>query len=95
MLPPTQYFISFQLLSQHGPTASMINSGWPIIGQFSSIGSLGSTSSQWLTGEWLASLSSTRGASITIGKTAKLHLVCDNHFSLAFLVMCVLGVSYC
>ena len=59
----------------------MVNSGWPIIGQFSSIGSLGPTSSHWLTGEWLASLSSTRGASITVAKTAKLHLVCTNQFS--------------
>ncbi|XP_065882346.1 tyrosyl-DNA phosphodiesterase 1-like [Dysidea avara] len=64
-----------KILSQHGPTSTMVNSGWPIIGQFSSIGSLGPTSSHWLTGEWLASLSSTRGASITVAKTAKLHLV--------------------
>ena len=42
---------------------------WPVVGQFSSIGSLGPTAQQWLTSEWLHSLSCTnkpRG----LGKTA-------------------------
>ena len=56
----------------------MVGSGWPVIGQFSSIGSLGPTSSQWLTSEWLTSLSTTRGAGIALGKTAKLSLVCGS-----------------
>ena len=65
-----------QLLSQHGPSSAMVSSGWPVIGQFSSIGSLGPTSSHWLTSEWLTSLSTTRSAGITAAKTAKLNLVC-------------------
>lgn len=35
-------------------------SGWPVIGQFSSIGSLGMDRNKWLCGEWLKSLSSSK-----------------------------------
>jgi tyrosyl-DNA phosphodiesterase-1 len=33
---------------------------WPVVGQFSSVGSLGPSPSQWLASEWLVSLSSRR-----------------------------------
>lgn len=36
--------------------------GWPVVGQFSSIGSLGASAQSWLTGEWLTSLSSSSGS---------------------------------
>ena len=31
-------------------------SGWPVVGQFSSIGSLGASPQSWMSGEWLSSL---------------------------------------
>lgn len=34
-----------------------MNEHWPVIGQFSSIGSLGASSHTWLCAEWLLSLS--------------------------------------
>lgn len=43
------------LLTKH---ALAVNEEWPVVGQFSSIGSLGSTAEAWLTGEFLESLSS-------------------------------------
>ncbi|XP_065683636.1 tyrosyl-DNA phosphodiesterase 1 isoform X1 [Hydra vulgaris] len=46
-----------KLLLSYGPSKDLVNENWPIIGQFSSIGSLGSESSSWLCGEWLSSLS--------------------------------------
>lgn len=33
---------------------------WKVVGQFSSIGSLGDEASKWLTGEWIKSLSTCR-----------------------------------
>ncbi|CAK8691273.1 unnamed protein product [Clavelina lepadiformis] len=35
-----------------------VDSSWPVIGQFSSIGSLGANENKWLCGEWLTSLAS-------------------------------------
>eukprot|EP00118_Oscarella_pearsei_P011910 m.83681 g.83681 ORF g.83681 m.83681 type:complete len:474 (+) comp36365_c0_seq2:231-1652(+) len=49
-----------QKLNQHGPSSSHVTRDWNILAQFSSIGSLGSDSTKWLTGEFLTSLSSTR-----------------------------------
>ncbi|XP_067942133.1 tyrosyl-DNA phosphodiesterase 1-like [Watersipora subatra] len=46
-----------KVLEQHGPKASAAT--WPVIGQFSSIGRLGADPSNWLTGEFLISLSTT------------------------------------
>ncbi|XP_057293372.1 tyrosyl-DNA phosphodiesterase 1-like [Hydractinia symbiolongicarpus] len=46
-----------KVLKDHGPRTSDVNYQWPVIGQFSSIGSLGAESSSWLTSEWLDSLS--------------------------------------
>lgn len=49
-----------QLLNEHGPSSTA--SDWPVIGQFSSIGRLGANSANWLTGEFLISLSTTVGS---------------------------------
>ena len=52
-------FYSVQVLSTHCRLPDGALGGeWPVIGQFSSVGSLGPSPSQWLTSEWLSSLSS-------------------------------------
>ena len=38
-------------------------SKWPVVGQFSSVGSLGPSPSHWLSSEWLTSLSSSSSSS--------------------------------
>lgn len=52
---------------------------WPVVGQFSSIGSLGPSSQQWLSSEWLLSLSTNgrkeAGAAVTMRKYPNLQLV--------------------
>ncbi|XP_046577530.1 LOW QUALITY PROTEIN: tyrosyl-DNA phosphodiesterase 1-like [Haliotis rubra] len=53
-----------RVLQKQGPDASRVKS-WPVIGQFSSIGSLGPTAESWVCNEWLQSLSTTRGMSVT------------------------------
>ena len=60
-----------QLLQQHGDFDD-VNS-WPVIGQFSSIGSLGSDQSNWLCSEWLKSLSTCKDETSSNGPN--LHLV--------------------
>ncbi|XP_071486874.1 tyrosyl-DNA phosphodiesterase 1-like [Diadema antillarum] len=49
-----------KLLRQYGPSDKSV-SGWPVIGQFSSIGSLGPEKSKWLCAEWFQSMSSAKG----------------------------------
>ena len=39
---------------------SKVDENWPVIGQFSSIGSLGANERTWLCSEWLESLSAGR-----------------------------------
>ncbi|XP_041353017.1 tyrosyl-DNA phosphodiesterase 1-like isoform X2 [Gigantopelta aegis] len=51
-----------KVLQENGPDAATLKN-WPVIGQFSSIGSLGSTKDTWLCKEWLQSLSAARGLS--------------------------------
>lgn len=46
-------------LQGHGPMHDTVKS-WPVIGQFSSIGSMGPNAESWLCGEWLQSLSTTK-----------------------------------
>ena len=58
-----------------GPTKLHAQS-WPVIGQFSSIGSLGANKDVWVCGEWLESLSTTRGSASMPGPNrAQVHLV--------------------
>ncbi|GAV02860.1 hypothetical protein RvY_13372-2 [Ramazzottius varieornatus] len=46
------------ILQEHAAlSAKKVTPEWPLIGQFSSIGSIGPTSANWLTGEFLESLS--------------------------------------
>lgn len=60
-----------KVLQKSGPEALLV-SDWPVIGQFSSVGSLGASSDAWLTSEWLTSLSSSKGS---LSGKAKLQLV--------------------
>ena len=46
-----------KVLSEHGPDKSLVTKEWPVVGQFSSIGSLGDDDKKWLSSEWLRSLS--------------------------------------
>ncbi|XP_031555938.1 tyrosyl-DNA phosphodiesterase 1-like [Actinia tenebrosa] len=50
-----------KVLQEHGPSSANVSPSWPVIGQFSSIGSLGNDKSKWLCGEWLQSLAVTSG----------------------------------
>jgi Tyrosyl-DNA phosphodiesterase len=67
------WYFDLQVLSQYGPDMSK-TSMWPLIGQFSSIGSLGNSADNWLCGEWLNSLASGR-SSQSLLKKPKLQLV--------------------
>ncbi|XP_035693489.1 tyrosyl-DNA phosphodiesterase 1-like [Branchiostoma floridae] len=49
-----------QVFQERGPPADQVK-GWPVIGQFSSIGSLGADAQKWLCGEWLSSLAAVKG----------------------------------
>ncbi|GAB6021774.1 tyrosyl-DNA phosphodiesterase 1 [Chamberlinius hualienensis] len=62
-----------KVLQDKGPSNAEVDKKWPVIGQFSSIGSLGPTSAQWLTKEWLSSLSATKTSNIS--KSDKLNLI--------------------
>lgn len=46
-------------LQEHGPSSATVKA-WPVIGQFSSIGSMGANKEGWLCGEWLQSMSATK-----------------------------------
>ena len=72
--------LSSQVLLRRGPPSSSVDEHWPVVGQFSSIGSLGPSSQQWLSSEWLLSLSTNgrkeAGAAVTMHKYPNLQLVC-------------------
>ncbi|KAK7488420.1 hypothetical protein BaRGS_00020394 [Batillaria attramentaria] len=63
-----------KVLKEAGPEHQKVGS-WPVIGQFSSIGSLGASMDQWLCDEWLGSLSQCRGNMGTPLSHSKLQLV--------------------
>lgn len=44
---------------------------WPVIGQFSSIGSLGASADGWLSGEWLDSMSAVHSDACQLMTAAK------------------------
>lgn len=68
-------FILEQLLRTHAPSVPK-DECWPIVGQFSSIGSLGPDESKWLCSEFKESLLALREDGRTPGKSAvPLHLV--------------------
>lgn len=59
-----------QVLSRCGPESAAVL-GWPVIGQFSSIGSLGASADMWLRGEWLESTSAVRSDRQTLTTSTK------------------------
>lgn len=65
------------LLTKH---CAEISDEWPVIAQFSSIGSLGASPATWLTGEFLETLSSQ-----SRGSSRKPHLNLVNHSFVVFL----------
>ena len=58
------------MLSRCGPALADVAS-WPVIGQFSSIGSLGASADGWLCGEWLDSMSAVRNGASRLMTAAK------------------------
>lgn len=52
------------MLQEHGPLPSVVLKDWPVVAQFSSIGSLGPTSDHWLSSEWLSSLAKCKSKGI-------------------------------
>ncbi len=76
---PNPYVQSIlQVLGQHFPLQMGVTSvkSWPVVGQFSSVGSLGSAPEAWLTSEWLESLTAAKGDQTRLlGEKPKLHLV--------------------
>eukprot|EP00057_Strongylocentrotus_purpuratus_P013588 XP_011668062.1 PREDICTED: tyrosyl-DNA phosphodiesterase 1 [Strongylocentrotus purpuratus] len=54
--------ILLQILRQYGPDKEQVQT-WPVIGQFSSIGSLGGDKTKWLCAEFLQSMSTVKGQS--------------------------------
>ena len=67
-------FVLSQLLKEHASPMPKAES-WPVIGQFSSIGSRGADESKWLCSEFKESLVTLGKESRTLGSAAPLHLV--------------------
>ncbi|XP_002736713.2 tyrosyl-DNA phosphodiesterase 1-like [Saccoglossus kowalevskii] len=63
-----------KVLQEHGPDGSTVKD-WPVIGQFSSVGSLGSGPENWLSSEWLESLSTVQANGIVKLSKPKLNLI--------------------
>ena len=65
---------------------------WPVIGQFSSIGSLGTSADVWLRAEWLESMSAACSGRelLTASNKPQLQLVCSRFiFQFNALLFCV------
>lgn len=70
-----------QVLEQNGPEPHLVKD-WNVIGQFSSVGSLGNNKEAWLTSELLTSLAATKRTgplSLGGGSKAKLRLVSSRY----------------
>ena len=67
-------FVLSQLLKEHASPMPKAES-WPVIGQFSSIGSMGADESKWLCSEFKESLVTLGKESRTLGSAVPLHLV--------------------
>ncbi|GFS72077.1 tyrosyl-DNA phosphodiesterase 1 [Nephila pilipes] len=61
-----------KVLNLHGSPKEAVKSDWPVICQFSSIGSLGASPDQWLRGEFCASLSTIQNAPLSQSACLKL-----------------------
>lgn len=70
----TFLFILPQLLKENGSSIPKAES-WPVVGQFSSIGSMGADESKWLCSEFKESLVTLGEESRTPGGAVPLHLV--------------------
>lgn len=64
-----------KLLNENGPVKEQA-SKWPVIGQFSSIGSLGTSKENWLSVEFLQSLATVKGTSSVPLAPVEFKLVC-------------------
>lgn len=63
-----------KVLNTHGPQKDYVKS-WPVIGQYSSIGSLGATKEAWLCTEFLQSLATVEGSSVVPLASINLQLI--------------------
>lgn len=70
-----------RVLQEHGPTKEKVKA-WPVVGQFSSIGSMGPSKDNWLCGEWQQSLSATKSG-VGLQSTTRLQLV--SHLGMHFI----------
>jgi tyrosyl-DNA phosphodiesterase-1 len=61
------YSLLFQVLQHEGPQSKDVHQ-WPVVGQFSSIGSMGANKENWLCAEWLQSLAAGQGDSTGLGQ---------------------------
>ena len=68
-----------QVLQRYGPKKDEVTYQWPVVGQFSSVGSLGHTPKQWLLSELLGNLAFCRCPSLGagVGKLPSLQLVSE------------------
>lgn len=64
-----------RLLNENGPAKEQA-SKWPVVGQFSSIGSLGASKENWLSVEFLQSLATVKGTSSVPLAPVEFKLVC-------------------
>lgn len=74
--------LSHQLLKEHASSVPPQES-WPVVGQFSSIGSMGADESKWLCSEFQESL-------VAAGSRATALLKCDVPVHL----VCLLGANF-
>ncbi|CAL1541640.1 unnamed protein product [Lymnaea stagnalis] len=63
-----------KVLSERGPDSGLVKN-WPVVGQFSSIGSLGTSKEIWLLNEWGQSLSACKKEPSAILPASKLNLI--------------------
>ena len=63
-----------KVLNANGPPKDQVKS-WPVVGQYSSIGSLGATKDAWLATEFLQSLATVQGSSVVPLSSIDLKLV--------------------
>ena len=68
---------------------SLATSDWPVIGQFSSVGTLGASADSWMCGELLESLGSA-GGGVHVNKT-----LCSNSKPKLKLVILAVNTSSC
>ncbi|XP_033734263.1 tyrosyl-DNA phosphodiesterase 1-like isoform X2 [Pecten maximus] len=63
-----------RLLREHGPEKELVKT-WPVLGQYSSVGTLGPAKETWLCTEWFQSLATVKGTSSVPLMTIPLQLI--------------------